>query len=292
MEAELPLRMAPWAAKYAHLTDPEAPHLIRELAIAQLRVEQCQSTLAAAEAANFQRSSAVRKNAADFAAAELFARLTKKPERTVLKLKETSAGVARLLRAWTSLDRRSILLPWSEASLEHTLDLLGLEANERFTHPDAEDLKIATITLLSTGERNACTHAEQTIRALIALQIESLQSLAQDLADQDAALAALADSGHDLDPPPQILTLRRYETANRRIYEKSVARLESLAATQAEAENDSEPVSEPSLTSKSDCRSIPAAPPPSSFGNPADTASRVPASHPTRSATLRVPALT
>jgi hypothetical protein len=277
--------MAPWADKYAHLTDPEAPHLIRELAIAQLRVEQCQSTLNAAS--GFQRSPSARKNAADLAAANRFAQLAKHPERTVLKLRETSAGVARLLRAWTALNDK--LSPWTEADFEHALDLLGLESNERLSHSDALDLKEATHTLRFNAELNAYMQALQTIHAFIALQIESLQSLAQDLADQDAALAALADSGHDLDPPPQILTLRRYETANRRIYEKSVARLESLAITQAEAENDSEPVSEPSLTSKSDCRSTPAAPPPSSFGTPIDTSKCGSAAPGGRARTSRAP---
>jgi hypothetical protein len=265
MEAQLPLRIAPWAEKFAHLTDPQTPFLIRELAVAELRVEQCQATLAAA--ANFHLSPARRKNAADLAAANLFARLAKRPEHTVQQLRQTSAGVARLLRAWTTLHDN--LTPWTAADLEHTLDLLGLEANERFSNSDALDLKEATNTLLHNVEFNAYTQARKTLDAFFALQIESLQSLAADLAAEDAALQALADSGHDLEPPPQILKLRRYESANRRIYTNAVAKLEALAAEAAAEQPEPEPApAEPQVPSTRS--QVPGTQPPSSFGsNPA-----------------------
>jgi hypothetical protein len=275
MESELPLRIAPWMAKFGHLTDPETPRLIRDLAISELRVEQCQATLAAA--ASFHRNPVLAANAADLAAITLYERLAKHPARVTRQLRQTAAGVARLQRAWTTLDRKLRLeLPWTESDQARILDLLGLESDDRLLDPDAIELADATTTLLTSTNPKSRQHATDTVLTLIALQQEFLTALATHLAAEAAALQALADSGHDLDPPPQILTIRRYETANRRIYEKSVARLESLAAAQAEAEAEPEsaPTEPPPLPPGEVAGRRPAGEglpqsPQGSFGNPA-----------------------
>jgi hypothetical protein len=277
MEAELPIRIAPWVAKFGHLTDPEAPRLIRDIAISELRVEQCQATLAAAS--NFHRNPILAANAADLAAITLYERLAKHPARVIRQLRQTAAGVARLQRAWTTLDRKLRLeLPWTESDQSQVLNLLGLESDDRLLDPDAIELAGATTTLLTSTNPKARQQATDTLLTLIALQQESLQALATHLAAEAAAIQALADSGHDLNPPPQILTIRRYETANRRIYEKSVAKLESLAAAQAEAEAEmeSDSVISPPLPPGEVAGQRPAGEglpqsPPSSFGNPTNS---------------------
>jgi hypothetical protein len=283
MEAELPRRIAPWTAKFAHLTDPETPRLIRELAVAEIRVEQCQANLAAAAASNFRRDPALVAATADVAASRLYARLALQPELVTRQLRLTAAGVARLQRAWTTLERKTRLqYTLTSTDLNHALDLLGLESDDRYLDPDAIDLAIAFHAATNSPDHEVRQQSTQTILTLIALQQESLSTQAANLAAEAAALQALADSGHDLNPPPQIATIRRYETANRRIYEKAVAKLESLAAAQAQAEAEAEAKAEadaatsPPLPPEQVAGQRPAGEdlpqsPRGSFGNPADS---------------------
>jgi hypothetical protein len=266
LEAELPNRIAPWAAKFAHLTDPETPRLIRELAVAELRVEQCQAILSAASA--FHREPARVAAQADFAASKLYSRLDRQPELVTRQLRLTSAGIARLQRAWTTFERKTRLeYTMTSTDLNHALDLLGLESDDRYLDPDAVQLAVALHTATNSPDHEARQQATQTILTLIALQQESLQTLAAQFAAEDAALQALADSGHDLDPPPQGLKVGRSDTANRRIYEKSVAKLNALAAAQAEPEPEAEstPATSPPLPPG---EGLPQSPQ-GSFGNPA-----------------------
>jgi hypothetical protein len=262
-EQSLPAVLAPWQERYAHLTHPDVPRLLRDLAIASIRINQCQDAESALR--QHRRDPDLSRRDADFEAAELFDRLHLAPELTVRRLERSAAGCARLIRAWQSVFRRVELgLSWPPALVGHTLDLLGVHPYEIECDPDAIAFTDALRTLLSNTTSNsdpdALAAARIALLALVAHRIADLESL---LARHEADAAALPPNAADADPSPQILRLRRHESANRRLYRRCLADLDALDAAQPKPEPT--PEVEPEPEPKPEPR--PTEPAPSSFCN-------------------------
>lgn len=263
LAADLPDRLDAYTTQYAHLLphDATVPHLLRELAIAELRVERCQAADAAA--ASLTPDPILQALDDQRLAQQHFDRLPAHPARHYHQLLQSTAGCSRLARAWTHLDLKlQVPQPWSPADLDLALNLLGLEGNERLLHPDALTLTYATHHLQtqanaepepeseptpgSTPESTpeptpesataAATHRD-TLRRFIARQLHRLSEIAVRRRAESEAFQALGPARHELRPSPEVARVRRYEAANRRIYTETLARLEALNTRHAASES-------------------------------------------------------
>jgi hypothetical protein len=246
-ERSLPEVLAPWQARYAHLTHPDAPRLLRDLAVASIRIDQCQNTDSALS--SHHRNPSLAQREADLAAAETFDQLHLAPELTVKRLEQSAAGCNRLIQAWQSLTRRVELnLSWPLEQFRHALDLLGLNAYELETHPDAIALTTALAALQVPNPKTASNPEANLapLRNLLTLFTRKIHDLTvlrnQHQADTDA-LDALGPITPD--PTPRLQRLRRYESANRRLYRACLKALDALDAAESEPEPESESESKP-----------------------------------------------
>jgi hypothetical protein len=232
----LPAYLALWLPLFGHLTHPDARRLLRDLALADLRIDQCQDADLAAQ--SLQSNPTLAAEDAALQAIHTFEQLDRHPERTIARLRQSSAGCHRLIRAWTALQfhldaTRNAPEARGDASsplCKRLLNLLGRDPHE--VHTDLDTLRAL----------HAWTHLEATddLTHLIARQIAELETLAQQIHDtEEAPLAALIAQGFDVSPTPDRLRLRRYEAANRRLYNRCKTALEALTA--AEPRPESEP---------------------------------------------------
>jgi hypothetical protein len=223
----LPTYLALWLPLFGHLTHPDARRLLRDLALADLRIDQCQDADLAAQ--TLQADPVLAAEDANLAATLTFEQLDRHPERTVARLRQSSAGCKRLVRAWNALKLDLDSNPaWpgsgigddSDRTLRRLTNLLGRDPLEIDTDPDAR--------LAQHAWRHPESRAD--LAALIARQIADLETLAQQIHDsEEAPRAALRAQGLDIAPSPDRLRLRRYESANRRLYHRCKAELEALA---------------------------------------------------------------
>ena len=199
-------RKRSFAASF-HLDKPDgfSEVLLSQIAVESVRMERCQ-----------QEEQLIREQASDeagtlwqierrIAACELGKTIHEDPEIVRLKLEMTFYGNGWLMGRWrileTALDTRGT---WDAVESALAQDLSGTPAMLR-----------GSMTYTTLDER----------KALVKKELEKLSKVSLDRYMQDQKSQDLAEVGVSSDLDKRLKTLKRYETASRRAFDKSLAEL-------------------------------------------------------------------
>ena len=189
------------------LTEPDAfaELLVRQIAVESVRIERCQQEELLIREQCSAESLFLWDHARRIEVCELSQTFHKQPELVRLKLESSAQGVAWLQGRWRMLQTALVdKMDWNDAEIALADDLAGTPILFR----DTERPK-------TFGERQALV--DQEIRRLATL-VEDRRVL-----DENAKQYALAGVSPDIEK--RVKTIRRYESASRRAFEKSLAEL-------------------------------------------------------------------
>lgn len=259
MAARLEERTASFTARFQPTDDYDA-YLVRQLALASIRIERCQE-LELAQHEHFRRQGAVMAPLdRRLAAAETYQRLAKDPAAAVARLRRTTDGCALLRDAWTALKLAAAATSclWTDDHFARATILLGLPWPDRVGNPAAGRLFDHYADLSDPAKAPAAA------RALVArcdAELAALDQLSARLEAGESSEQSLRESGQWSDPPRELARLRRYELQSRRDFAAAFAQLEAREIT------------DPSAAPVGRCASTPSAAP---VGRPASTPSASP----------------
>jgi hypothetical protein len=189
-----------------------AEWLVKQVALAEVRIDRCLALELAALEALITRASLAWDDDRRAEAAALGATLARDPARVAPALRTTRQGVLWMLERWaalgSALDHSG---SWDDAQRALALDLLGVPLPLRGACPD----------LPADADADA-----STLIALVAREIDDLDSaLSDSLETLDAMDRDHARAGLAADTPP-LRRLRRYESGFRRTLAWALAQLQ------------------------------------------------------------------
>lgn len=181
----------------------------------------------------------------DVAAADLGAKLDKRPERIAPRLERTSHGCWWLRIRWNALDAgvSGDACTWTDSQTEMALDLQAWPRADRDLFPQALDFR-AVVDRARAGEEAALSQ----LRALTREQLDRLERHAQELYDESEtpALKRLAN-GQNADLGPEPKYFRKLYAAAERSYERNWDLLKQLQEARRKALEPPQPPQSPGL---------------------------------------------
>jgi hypothetical protein len=215
-EAEVALeRFDAWCGRFAPADDYDA-RMVETAAFESVRVDRCRLHEVALRELRALRARDFWPIDRKLAAAELAARLPKRPETIALELEHTLQGVELLIDRWEALGKTLALTgTWDESQRSEALDLMGVRRDRR-----------TGWTPLVPDPGDFLTEA-QWFAQHVECRLRDLRALRPRLAEHDEIERLRAMEGHASPSDAELKRLRRYERGCLRTLQWAVAQLKA-----------------------------------------------------------------
>ena len=231
-DAPLQNRVNEWSAALQPQSQPEH-FLVRRIALATLRMDQCTAINAHLQYNHTQKSPELHALDRQIEAQKLIKRFDADPTLTRLQLMRTYDGTLHLARRWRALTQPKTL-PATPQAVEETLtlvaNLLGIHPDHRPGSPQLLKLKkLFEIALRPDATPEDRESAHRRLRALARHHAKQLRHHAETnlkpLADLESARIA---AGASLPMTTEARLARRYEAAANREFNRALTLLNQL----------------------------------------------------------------